>query len=130
VISLFAARAATGQPLSVHGDGRQTRDFVHVSDVVRHLIAAREHVATDGPVLNVCTGRATSIADLARRVLAVAGSASEVRSGPVRAGDIAHSVGDPARATARLGLAAKVTLADGLGLTLASARPGKAASAA
>jgi UDP-glucose 4-epimerase len=130
VISLFAARAATGQPLCVHGDGRQTRDFVHVSDVVRHLLAARERVAPDAPVLNVCTGRATSIADLARLVLTVAGSASEVRQGPPRAGDIAHSVGDPTRATARLGVAATMGLADGLRLTLDPARAGSSASAA
>ncbi len=111
VISIFARRAAERLGVSVFGDGRQTRDFVFVADVVAHLAAAMRHAEARGgaAVFNVCTGRATSILDLAS-VLGV----TQIDHGPARAGDIRHSLGDPRQATETLGVAATVTLAEGL----------------
>ena len=65
VISIFADRMARGEGITVFGDGMQERDFVYVGDVVRHLIAGMEHADTDAAVYNVCTGRATTILELA-----------------------------------------------------------------
>ena len=118
VISIFANRIAAGEPIVLHGDGAQTRDFVHVSDVVAHLLAAMrllESGAQGGAALNVCTGAEITIAALAALVGQVAGRAPVITSGPARAGDIRRSVGDPAAARARLGVSAGVRLVDGLG---------------
>jgi UDP-glucose 4-epimerase len=118
VISIFANRIAAGEPIVLHGDGGQTRDFVHVSDVVAHLLAAMDSLegGMQGvAALNVCTGVETSIAALATLVGQVAGRAPVITSGPARAGDIRRSVGDPAAARARLGVGAEVRLVDGLG---------------
>jgi len=123
VISIFARLAATGGSILVHGDGSQTRDFVYVSDVAAHMIAAMRHLQDRGgvAVVNVCTGRGTSILSLARSMLAARGiSVGAILHGPVRAGDIRHSVGDPSAARALFGLSADVTLEEGLAKTLAS----------
>jgi UDP-glucose 4-epimerase len=116
VISIFARLAARGEPITLHGDGGQTRDFVHVSDVVAHLVASMDtlHATPGAGILNVCTGTATSIAALARLIAEVAGTRPAIGHGPARAGDIRRSVGDPAAARGRLKLAARVALADGL----------------
>jgi UDP-glucose 4-epimerase len=122
VISIFAGRIAAGQGLSVHGDGGQTRDFVYVADVVRHLRAAMG-VLHDHPMaetVNVCTGRATSVLDLAHILSALHGNASAISHGLARLGDIRQSLGNPAKAIALLGVAAEVKLRDGLALTLKS----------
>ncbi len=116
VISIFAHRLAAGLPITRNGDGMQTRDFIHVSDVVRHLLAAMR-VLRAGPgarVLNVCTGRETSIAALASILGDVLGVPPVVNHGAARPGDIGRSVGDPARAITVLGVRADVTLQEGL----------------
>ena len=117
VISIFAKRLAQGQPITFHGDGQQTRDFVHVSDVVAHLRAAMRHAEESAPgsaALNVCTGRATSIRSLAQLLASSRGITPELIAGPARAGDIRNSQGCPERAAAMLGLRAALRLEDGL----------------
>ncbi len=117
VISIFARRIACGEPVLLHGDGNQTRDFVHVSDVVAHLVAGmaglRAGHAMPG-VLNVCTGVSVTIRDLAERLAAIRHVALDARSGPPRAGDIRQSRGCPALARRTLGVAATVPLHEGL----------------
>jgi UDP-glucose 4-epimerase len=113
VISIFANRIGTGQGISLHGDGSQTRDFVFVADVVAHLLAALR--ADPGArVLNVCTGRETSISSLAQIIGGIAGLTPPVALGPERAGDIRHSLGDPTRARQTLGVSADIPLSAGL----------------
>jgi UDP-glucose 4-epimerase len=122
VISIFAALAAADRPITVHGDGQQLRDFVYVGDVVAHLRAAMALLATSPGrhVLNVCTGRATSVLELAQALGRLHGRAPRITHGPARAGDIRRSLGDPARAVATLGVRAGIVLEDGLARTLAS----------
>jgi UDP-glucose 4-epimerase len=117
VISIFADRVRRGAAIEIHGDGGQTRDFVFVADAVAHFIAAMGK-AGEAAVYNVCTGQATSVAALADAVEAAAGRRVERRKAPPRTGDIRASVGNPARARAALGVAAKVPLAAGLTATL------------
>jgi UDP-glucose 4-epimerase len=121
VVSVFAARLARGEALPLHGDGSQTRDFVHVGDVVAHLRAAMRTLRTapGARVLNVCTGRATSIRDLGGVLARLFGTAPAFAPGPARPGDIARSLGDPAQAVAALGIAAATTLEQGLAQTVA-----------
>ena len=120
VVSIFAGRLARGEGVTVHGEGNQTRDFVFVADVVAHLRAAMRHLraAPGAMVLNVCTGRASSVLDLAATLGRLFGRAPAIAHGPARPGDIARSLGDPARATATLGVAAATRLEEGLAATL------------
>jgi UDP-glucose 4-epimerase len=126
VISIFARRLADGQRILLHGDGCQTRDFVHVADVVAHLRAAMDRLliapAASGLVLNVCTGRGVSVHDLALLLGRLQGGAPRMQHVDPRPGDIRHSRGSPDLATAQLGLRAQVTLEDGLP-TVASDEP-------
>jgi UDP-glucose 4-epimerase len=114
VVSIFCGRLATGEPLTVHGDGGQTRDFVHVSDVVAALLAAAEHASAEAPVFNVCTGVGTSVVDLAALLGEVWGVVPVVRHGPPRAGEIRHSVGSRVSSAGQLGLRDPMTIEEGL----------------
>jgi UDP-glucose 4-epimerase len=124
VISIFADRIARGAPITIHGDGSQTRDFVYVADVVAHLLAAMAALRNSpgAHVANVCTGRETSVLQLAETLAAVTGQPLSVTHGPARAGDISRSVGDPALATRLLGVSTASTLAEGLALTTGQVR--------
>ena len=116
VISIFARRASAGQELVIHGDGEQVRDFIHVSDIVAHLLAAMSllHREPAAHVANICTGRGTSVRALAQLIADLARRSTVIRHGQTRQGDIRHSVGQSVRAAALLGLKAQVELAEGL----------------
>ncbi len=124
VISIFAARFANGQGVTIHGDGGQTRDFVYVADVVAHLMAGMKllHRAPQAAVFNVCTGRATSVLALARTLAEINGRPAALSFTEGRAGDIRQSLGNPAAATAALGVKALAPLEQGLRLTCESLR--------
>ena len=118
VISIFAARLAAGQSIRIDGDGRQVRDFVYVGDVVAHLLAGMRLLdrVPRRYIFNVCTGRATSILELAQVVGAVAGRVPDLEFRPGRPGDIRTSLGDPSAAMTSLAVAAKTPLQRGLSL--------------
>ena len=128
VISVFRDRTLAGQAVVVNGDGAQTRDFVHVSDVVRALLAGMDALqgrtghdqgATLPPVLNVCTGVAVSILELAQGLVGLGGGQAGVAFGPARFGDVGRSCGDPTLLARVLGVRAQVRLADGLASLMA-----------
>ena len=123
VISIFANRIAGRQPITIFGDGQQVRDFVFVADVVAHLIAAMEHCQAGAEVLNVCTGKSTSVSQLALAMGNLIGGRPEISYAPARTGDIKSSIGNPGRATQILGVAANHSLVDGLRVTLDSQTP-------
>jgi UDP-glucose 4-epimerase len=117
VISRFADRARRGEPLEIYGDGSQTRDFVHVSDVVRANLCALYHCAAG--VYNIGTGRAVSVEELARLVAQITAALTgrppvSVQYLPARPGDIRHSIACVARAARTLGFRAAVSLEKGL----------------
>lgn len=114
VISIFAERIAAGNEIQVFGDGGQTRDFIHVSDIVVHLIAAWHRADVSAPVFNACTGTAISLKDLIREIAACAGQRPRVRMAEPRPGDIRHSVGNPKAARSGLNVRAQKSLAEGL----------------
>lgn len=119
VISIFAARIARGETITINGDGEQVRDFVYVRDLVRYLTAAMERPLPGAPVYNVCTGVPTSVNRLAEVLADLAGRPLDRRHGPARAGDIRVSIGDPSRLVAAFGMACGTSLEDGLRETLA-----------
>lgn len=117
VISIFCDRLAAGEPVTIYGDGSQTRDFIAVTDIVAGMLAGMRHASTKAPVLNLCTGEATSVLDLAGTIAALCSPAGErvpPRHLPPRSGEIRHSVGSAERARAMLGLGAPGGLAEGL----------------
>lgn len=116
VISIFANRILGGQTITLHGDGLQSRDFVHVSDVVRHMIVGMDLLQREPQalVLNLCTGRGTTIRALADTLGLVSRSAPLIQQGAARAGDIRISLGNPSEAVRVLGLTAEVDLEAGL----------------
>lgn len=114
VIAIFAERLAKGLPIEIFGDGQQIRDFVYVDDVVAHLLAAMDELRSGASVFNVCTGRATSILELAHAIAQLAGRKAEIHYQPARVGDIRASIGDPAAARRIFGLEANTGIAEGL----------------
>ncbi len=125
VISIFCDRLSRGEPVDVFGDGGQTRDFVFVGDVVAALLAAMPAASTDAPVLNVCTGRPTSVLELAATVADLCGIRLDVRHRPARAGEIRDSLGATGRAREVLGLGPTTGLREGLAAVLEWLRAGR-----
>lgn len=95
-VPIFLDRALNNQPLTIYGDGGQTRDFIYVKDIVGALAYAAENFPVQG-VFNVGYGQAMTILELVQEILRLTGSKSEMRHEPVRAGDIRHSTANPAK---------------------------------
>ena len=114
VISIFCERLRRGAPIEIFGDGRQTRDFVYVADIVAALLAAMRLAPADAPVFNVCTGVATTVLDLARTIADLTGTRLDAHHRPPRVGEIRHSTGSTVLSRKTLGLPGPVRLRDGL----------------
>ncbi len=103
-----------GRPITVSGDGRQTRDFVHVSDVVRaHLLAADSNEAK-GNVFNICTGQETSINELITILETETGRKANVKYEQWSEGDIKREYGDITLSGEILGYRPEIKLVDGI----------------
>lgn len=121
VISKFIDNALCDEPITIFGDGEQSRDFIYVGDVVNHLITAMKKV--DGAhVLNVCTGESTNINELANLLTHLIKTHTEIRYQPARDGDIKFSLGDNSLAKAELQLSKETDLNQGLNKTIDSLR--------
>ena len=91
-IPIFLSRACSGEKLVIYGDGRQTRDFVHVSDVVQANVSAMGH--GDGEVFNVATGLSVTIRELAENIVEIVGTGAGIVHEDERAGDVRDSRAD------------------------------------
>jgi nucleoside-diphosphate-sugar epimerase len=119
VVPAFAQALREGRTLEIHGDGEQSRDLVHVGDVVRaNLAALQAPDAALGRAFNVGTGRATSVNELARLMAGELAVPLKATHGAARAGDVRRSRASVRRAESELGFRASVGLAEGLRLTL------------
>jgi UDP-glucose 4-epimerase len=118
VISIFMNKALTREAPVIYGDGRQSRDFVFVEDVVQALIAAAKSSSAPGKVFNVGTGKSLTISGLWELIAALSGSGDKPVNQPPRPGDIPHSLSAIDSAAADLGFVPRVSLERGLGLTL------------
>jgi len=114
VAAIFASRLLNGNPPVIFEDGRQSRDFVHVSDIVEGIVLALETEDAVGRAVNLGTGRASSVDDVAHVLAEGLGVAIEPdRVGQARAGDIRHCYADPTLARGLLGFSAQMSLEDG-----------------
>ncbi len=114
VIPIFATGLLTGRPLSIFGDGEQSRDFIFVSDVVAALLLAMERQDRSARVFNVARGHRITLLRLVSALEQVVGRKAAVRHAKPRAGDVRHLVGDVRRIREALGFGARVGLEEGL----------------
>jgi UDP-glucose 4-epimerase len=114
VITRFLQNALKGEPLIVYGDGKQTRDFILVDDVVEATVLALENANSKGETFNVCTGKSTTINELVQIVKEVVKRDLKVIYDKPRKGDIKNNYGDPSKAEEILGFKAKISLREGL----------------
>ena len=117
VVPRFIRAALVGEPVTVHGDGTQSRDFTYVENVVEANLLAAEATDVVGAVLNVAMGDSTTLNELIELIGDVTGRPLTVNHGPRRTGDVLHSQADIGEARRRLGYAPAVSIADGLVLT-------------
>jgi UDP-glucose 4-epimerase len=116
VVAIFSGKMLRCEPVTVNGDGKQTRDYVYVGDVARMSALALETDAT-GPV-NVGTSIETDVNTLAAMIRDAAGSKSEITHGPAKGGEQRRSVVDVTRAAQVFGWRPEVSLREGLGRTV------------
>jgi UDP-glucose 4-epimerase len=114
VITVFAEQLKRDAPLTIFGDGKQTRDFIYVGDVVTHFMAAMGKTSAEAPICNVATGKETSVLDLAHKLCATFGRAPNINFAAARPGDILRSVADTYRALTLLGCKAETPMEQGL----------------
>ncbi len=119
VVPRFLQAALTGGSLVVYGDGRQTRDYVYVDDVVAALVAAAVAPGVNRAVINVGSGRETSVADLIAQIEAATGREVNVLSNVEKTGGVPRLAADVNRAREQLGFTPRVGLAEGLRLMIA-----------
>lgn len=117
VISIFCEQALTGEPITVNGDGTQTRDFVFIDDIVQANLRAATTDAV-GEAYNVGTGSAVTIRELATEIQDIAETDSEIVHTDPRPGDIEYSEADISKATAQLGYEPTVSFREGLERTI------------
>ncbi|MBP9961870.1 NAD-dependent dehydratase [Pseudomonas sp. FFUP_PS_473] len=114
VISIFSERALSGQPITVFGDGEQTRDFVYVGDLVSVMLQALTLDQVEEGAVNVGLNQATSLNQLLAALKTVVGSLPAISHGPVRSGDIRHSRADNTRLLQRFRFPEPTPMAEGL----------------
>jgi len=131
-IPRFATRLLAGERPIVFGDGEQTRDFVHVSDVVRANLLATTAEKAPGQILNIASGKSASLLELIgliKKAIGPQAEGLEIEHQAPRLGDLRHSSADISLARAVLGYDPRVPLAEGLAQLVQSLRAGQARAA-
>jgi len=118
VVPRFLHQALHGGSLVIFGSGGQTRDFVYVDDVVEALVVAATAADVDRRIINVGTGRETSVNDLAALVAKATGREVDLLHSPAESGGVSHLCADLSVAGQLLGYEPRIDLLEGLRLTL------------
>jgi UDP-glucose 4-epimerase len=116
VVAIFASRMIEGKPVTIDGDGTQSRDMLHVGDVAIANIAALDR--GDGGTYHISTGIPVTVNDLFRKLALLTEYKVEPRFGPPRKGDVYRIALDNARASRELGWEPRIQLEEGLRLTV------------
>ncbi|MGN8345987.1 NAD-dependent epimerase/dehydratase family protein [Pseudomonas sp. SMV71] len=114
VISIFSERAQKGLPITVFGDGEQTRDFVYVQDLVDLLVQAIEKPEVEVGAVNVGWNQATTLKQMLQALEQVVGKLPPISYGPARSGDIRHSRADNQRLLQRFSFPTQTPMSVGL----------------
>ena len=113
-VPIFIRRMLDNKPITVYGDGGQSRDLINVRDVVQANLLASQHRAAPGQIFNVCTGVETRLLDLLAILYEIFPNAPKHVHAEPRAGDIYRSIGIPKKAIDTLGFKPQVSLVDGM----------------
>lgn len=114
-ISIFTGKMLANEPITVYGDGEQTRDFTYIDDIVRVNRGLLETSAADGHAMNVGGGHRITVNDLIAHLQEITGSASEVVYSDKQKGDAEHTLADTSLAGRLVGYRPEVSIRDGLG---------------
>jgi dTDP-L-rhamnose 4-epimerase len=115
VLGTFFRRANAGETIEVYEDGKMSRDFVFVGDVVEALRRATNNEAAFGQVMNVGSGEALTLLEIASQMFCTLGKEPQLKvSGRYRSGDIRHAVASGAKLEQQLGFVPRTSFADGL----------------
>ncbi|MFL5679356.1 MAG: NAD-dependent epimerase/dehydratase family protein [Chloroflexota bacterium] len=119
VVAAWLRAALAGEPVTIDGDGEQTRDFVYAADLAAAVVAALDApaAAVAGELFQVGTGRETTINGLAAAIERAVGRPLRIERAPGRAGDVRRNVARADKAAERLGYRAATSLDDGLAMT-------------
>lgn len=115
IIPIAIRKALAGEPITIYGDGEQTRDFVFVKDVADAAIAAFANPQTRGRIINVASGQEVSVNSLVRSILSATGAEVPLRYQPPRPGDVRRHAGDNRLARALLDFVPKTSFEEGIG---------------
>jgi nucleoside-diphosphate-sugar epimerase len=118
VVPRFVTAIAAGEPVEIHGDGEQSRDFTYVGNVVDATVRAGDAAGASGEIFNVAAGSPASVDLIADTIGEILGKPVERRHLPSRAGDIRNSWADLSKAERVLGYVPRVALAEGLRATV------------
>ena len=113
-ISIFTRKMHASEPITVFGDGEQTRDFTYIDDIVRANLRLLETDAADGYAMNVGGGQRITVNDLIAHLRKITGSASEVMYSDKQKGDAEHTLADVGRARELVGYRPEVSIGEGL----------------
>ena len=114
VISIFHDRLENDEPITIYGDGKQTRDFVYVGDTVQGCITAMQHSSTKAPIANICRGDTIEIKELLGILAHIMGRTPDLSFTKGRSGDIRYSKGDPSYLKELTGFIPHTDMKDGL----------------
>jgi UDP-N-acetylglucosamine/UDP-N-acetyl-alpha-D-glucosaminouronate 4-epimerase len=117
-IPLFVKAIAAGEPITIYGDGEQSRDFTYVGNVVDATLRAGETEGANGEIFNIAAGAPATLNDVADMIGAILGKPVEKKYLPPRAGDIRDSWADLSKAERLLGYRPTIALEDGLRKTI------------
>ncbi|WP_018718424.1 NAD-dependent epimerase/dehydratase family protein [Arhodomonas aquaeolei] len=122
VVAKFIKQAMAGERLEIYGDGKQTRDFIHISDLVRAIRCAAEVPGVGGETFQVATAQETTVSEMTETLMGVmrdeGATVPEIFHGETRTGDVARNYSDTSKARERLGWQPEVALSEGLRRTV------------
>ena len=118
VLPRFILWALAGEPLEVHGDGTQSRDFTYIDNVIEANLLAARVPGVSGEVFNVGCGRRVSLLDIIARLESILGRTLPRRHTPTRAGDVLHTLADVAKGKRLLGYSPLVDFDEGFRRTV------------
>ena len=115
VITKFFQRTAANKPLTIFGDGKNTRDYIHIDDLIQGITKAINNISgKKGRTYNIATGNSVSVNELAEIMLSVSGKELEIQHNPPREGDLRFSEAKINRAIDELNFSPKISLKEGL----------------
>lgn len=111
-------QARLGMPLTIYGNGEQTRDFTYVEETCEFLIRLAEEESCRGEIFNVCRGQEITVKQIIEKILTLTGSSSQVLKLPSRPSDVGRLLGDPSKLRIVLGTSPELSIDEGLRRTV------------